>query len=160
MTEAKRPSERVAGLPKLVMLQSVRVIRGQSEFFGVQKGDILEQLKFEMKAGGRKSPDAPNTIQAFIALECAVLPRDHDRVVAKVSCEMALDYLVSDVAAFEQLTEEDCVDFASLNGLYNAWPYLREYCQSMSLRMLLPAPIILPSLPPSMKNAKDMPKQG
>jgi hypothetical protein len=67
---------------------------------------------------------------------------------------MTLDYLVSDAAAFAELTDDDCADFASLNGLYNAWPYLREFCQSTSLRMLLPAPIILPSLPPSMKDAK------
>ena len=139
---------------------SAPALGGASMRYSLTRSRTWSWLKFEMKAGGRKSPDAPNTIQAFIALECAVLPRDHDRVVAKVSCEMALDYVVADVAAFEQLTEEDCVDFASLNGLYNAWPYLREYCQSMSLRMLLPAPIILPSLPPSMKNAKDMPKQG
>jgi hypothetical protein len=55
MTEARRPSDRVVALPKLVSLQGVRLIRGQSEFLGIQKGDILEQLKLEMKAGGRKT---------------------------------------------------------------------------------------------------------
>lgn len=158
MTEAKHPSDRASALPRLVSLQSVRLIRSQSEFFGIQKGDVLEQLKLEMKVGGRKSPDVPTTVQAFVALECAVLPRDHDRVVAKVSCDLALDYLVSDPAAFEALTEEDCVEFASANGVYNAWPYMREFCQSVSLRMILPAPIILPSLPPSMRNAKAVPE--
>lgn len=158
MTEPNRPSDRASALPRLVALQSVRLIRSQSEFFGMQKGDVLEQLKLEMKIGGRKSPDVPNTVQAFVALECTVLPRAHDRVVAKVSCDMALDYLVSDPAAFEALTEEDCVEFASANGVYNAWPYMREYCQSASLRMLLPAPITLPSLPPSTRNAKPIPE--
>ena len=56
----------MTALPKLVSLQSVRLIRGLSEFLGIQKGDILEQLKFETRAGGRESPDAPNTIQAFV----------------------------------------------------------------------------------------------
>jgi hypothetical protein len=156
MTEAKRPSDRVTALLRLVALQRVRLIRSQAEFLGIQKGDVLEQLKMEMKAGGRKSPDTPNVVQAFVGLECAVLPRDHDRVVAKVACDMALDYLVADPAAFEALTEEDCVEFASSNGVYNAWPYMREFCQSLSLRMLLPAPITLPSLPPSMRNAKSI----
>ncbi len=154
MTEANTPSPRAIALSRLVSLQGVRLIRSQSEFLGIQKGDVLEQLKLEMKAGGRKSPDAPHTVQTFVGLECAVLPRDHERIVAKVSCDMALDYLVSDAKAFEELTEDDCAAFASANGVYNAWPYLREFCQTISLRMLLPAPIILPSLPPSMRDAK------
>lgn len=158
MTEATRPPARATALPRLVSLQTVRLIRSQVEFVGIRKGDVLEHLKLEMKAGGRKSPDTPNTVQAFVGLECTVIPRDHDRVVARVTCDMALDYLVSDPAEFEALTEEDCAEFASANGVYNAWPYMREFCQSVSLRMLLPAPITLPSLPPSMKNAKALPR--
>lgn len=158
MTDASRPSPRVAALPKLVSLRGVRLIRGQTEFLGIQKGDVLERLKLDLKAGGRKSPDAPNVLQAFIGVEAAVLPRDREGVLARVSCELALDYQVSDEAAFASLTDDDCADFATTNGLYNAWPYLREFCQTMSLRMLLPAPIVLPSLPPSVRNVKDATK--
>jgi hypothetical protein len=160
MTEPKRPSARVAALPPAVSLQTVRLIRCQSEFLGIQKGDVLEQLKLDLRAGGRKSPNAPNVLQAFVGIDCSVRPRDHERVVAKVSCDLALDYLVSNATLFAELTEKDCDEFASLNGLYNAWPYLREYCQSVSLRMLLPAPIMLPSLALSMKNAKPATEQS
>lgn len=155
MTDAVRPSQRVLALPKLVSLRGIRLIRGQTEFLGIQKGDVLEQLKLDVKAGGRKSPDAPSTLQAFVGLEATVLPGDRERVVARVSCDLALDYHVSDEAAFANLTDEDCADFASTNGLFNAWPYLREFCQTMSLRMLLPAPIVLPSLPPGAAIPKD-----
>ncbi len=154
MTEEKAPSPRVAALTKLVSLQGVRLVRSQTEFVGMRKGDTLDRLKLDVKAGGRKSPDAPNVLQSFIGLECSVLPRDQERIVAKVSCDFALDYLVSDAEVFSALTDEDTADFASLNGLYNAWPYMREFCQSASLRMVLPAPIVLPSLPLSMKSAR------
>lgn len=39
--------------------------------------------------------------------------------------------------------------FVSLNGLYNAWPYLRELVQSTAGRMGLP-PVVLPVFRPEM----------
>lgn len=38
--------------------------------------------------------------------------------------------------------------FGKTNGLYNAWPFLREYVQAMTLRLGLP-PLTIPVLPPN-----------
>lgn len=44
-----------------------------------------------------------------------------------------------------QVQKEDAEAFARVNGIYNAWPYLREYVQSSLLRLGLP-PFELPLL--------------
>lgn len=74
---------------------------------------------------------------------------------AQVIAEQAKeDALVSIEARFEieyRLPEGFHVDpetltaFAETNGIYNAWPYWREFVQSMFVRMGLP-PLVLPLL--------------
>lgn len=39
---------------------------------------------------------------------------------------------------FEGLTQQGFEQFANLNGIYNAWPYWREFVQNMIARMGLP----------------------
>jgi len=40
---------------------------------------------------------------------------------------------------FEGLTQEGFEQFANLNGIYNAWPYWREFVQNTIVRMGLPS---------------------
>ncbi len=40
---------------------------------------------------------------------------------------------------FEGLTQRGFEQFANLNGIYNAWPYWREFVQNMIARMGLPS---------------------
>ena len=44
---------------------------------------------------------------------------------------------------FDGLTEEGFEQFANLNGIYNAWPYWREFIQNTVVRMGLP-PLTIP----------------
>lgn len=50
-------------------------------------------------------------------------------------------------------TKAEISSFAKVNGVYNAWPYFREYVQTTVQRMNLP-PVILPvyRIPPPPKN--------
>lgn len=41
------------------------------------------------------------------------------------------------------ITKEACAAFGETNGIYNAWPYWREYVQNVTGRMGLP-PLIVP----------------
>ena len=45
--------------------------------------------------------------------------------------------------SFEDLSDENLQAFATTNGVYNAWPYWREYVQSTVTRMGFP-PIVVP----------------
>jgi hypothetical protein len=142
------PSENVLALMRGVALQAVRFIRTSTELVGVKAGDVLDRLSVQVKSGGTKSPDDPQTVRAYIGLHCIVSPRqDAERQAAKLSCDLTLDYRVNDPELFARLTDDDCAQFALFNGIYNGWPYMREFCQSASLRMGLPAPVILPTLP-------------
>jgi hypothetical protein len=147
---ARKPNPNVLELLRSVQLVSVRAVSSGTSFLGTKEGDTLEQMKVTRKSGGLKSPDAPEIVRAMVGVECTVLARvGEDREVAKLSCDMALDYKVRNTELFERLNEDDCNQFAELNGVYNAWPYLREFCQSASLRMGLPIPIMLPTLSPA-----------
>jgi hypothetical protein len=145
---ARRPTPNTIALTKVVALQSARVVRSSTELLAIRESDVIDNLRLETKSGCVKSPDSPQGLRVFVGIECTALSRDEQRALAKVECHMALDYSVSDVGLFGHLTDEDRAEFASLNGLYNAWPYLREFCQSASLRMGL-QPLVLPTLPPA-----------
>ena len=47
--------------------------------------------------------------------------------------------LVYEIANFDGLTQEGFKQFADLNGIYNAWPYWREFVQNTIVRMGLPS---------------------
>ncbi len=146
---ALKPSQNVLELVRSVALVSVRTVYSEARFLGIKAGDTLEKMKLTKKSGGLKSPDEPETVRSMVGIECVVLAHDGDnREAAILKCDIALDYKVRDASLFHKLTEDDCNQFAELNGVYNAWPYLREFCQSASLRMGLPFPITLPTLAP------------
>jgi len=65
--------------------------------------------------------------------------------------------LVYRVDSLEGISEELVTEFGQRNALYNAWPYWREFVQSMTTRMGLPALRIPLLRPPDLKfspNAK------
>ena len=51
--------------------------------------------------------------------------------------------LVYSITSLEGIEDANLNAFAAVNGVYNAWPYWREYLQNTSLRMGL-SPIIAP----------------
>lgn len=59
-----------------------------------------------------------------------------------VKAVFALNYRLSST---DGLSEKHYRAFAELNGVFNAWPYCREFVQSTTVRLGLPA-LILPSL--------------
>lgn len=144
-------SVNVAALTRAVSLTSVRVVRSSTRLFGIKSEDHAGELKLhlEIKVGGTKSPDVQSGVRAIVVLECRLGARDEpDRSIATVECDFALDYVVQDKDLFARVTDEDCLAFAQTSGVYNAWPYLREFCQSASARMGTPTLVVLPTLPP------------
>ena len=53
-----------------------------------------------------------------------------------IDASFVLTYQISNFAG---LTQEGFEQFANLNGIYNAWPYWREFVQNMVGRMGLPS---------------------
>lgn len=73
---------------------------------------------------------------SFIAL-AKYTPSDEDE---KAPITIAADFVLSYVLDSIEGVQTEHVDaFAGINGVYNAWPYWREYVQSTSVRLGLPA---------------------
>lgn len=137
-------------LARVVAIQAIRFVRTSTQLLGLREDDKPYQLRLDRKFGGTRSPDVQQGIRAIVSLECVLLggAPPEPREVARVSCDLALEYAVRDADLFAKLTDEDLAQFAASTGQYNAWPFLREFCQTASLRMALPIPIVLPTLPP------------
>jgi len=83
------------------------------------KGFIVVVAKFHFEAStGKKSQEPVLTMDASFVL-------------------------TYQIDSFEGLTQEGFKQFANLNGIYNAWPYWREFVQNMIGRMGLP-PLTIP----------------
>ena len=61
--------------------------------------------------------------------------------VLSVTATFAIFYTID---SFDGLTNVDLEAFSITNGVYNAWPYWREFAQSTTARMGLESPITLP----------------
>ncbi len=70
--------------------------------------------------------------------------REDAAEVFKIEAKFVLDYTLDGDATPK---DEEITAFAKLNGIYNAWPYWREYVQSVASRMGLPR-VVLPALTP------------
>lgn len=64
--------------------------------------------------------------------------------LVRIEAEYCLQYRLS---SFADVRKQHIDAFGRLNGLYNAWPYWREFVQSATVRMGLP-PLTIPVLPP------------
>lgn len=70
----------------------------------------------------------------------------------------ALFVLHYGIDSFEGLKKPNIDAFGELNGLYNAWPYWREYVQSTTVRMGLPA-LTIPVFRPIVRSKTDARKR-
>lgn len=74
--------------------------------------------------------------------------------VILIDASFLLSYKIEN---FEGLTQKGFEQFAKLNGIYNAWPYWREFVQNTIVRMGLP-PLSIPVFrivePPDKKTVK------
>ena len=66
--------------------------------------------------------------------------KDAEKPYLTIEATFVLTYFVD---SFENLQDENLRAFAATNGIYNAWPYWREYVQSTISRMGQP-PITVP----------------
>ncbi len=67
--------------------------------------------------------------------------KDEKESFVSIEAEFELVYGIKD---FTGLKRENFIRFGQFNGVYNAWPYWREFVHNTFARMNLP-PLILPS---------------
>jgi hypothetical protein len=65
-----------------------------------------------------------------------------DSPLLRVDAEFLVEY---EIKSLEGITKENLDAFGRMNGIYNVWPYWREYVQSTTVRLGLP-PLTMPVL--------------
>jgi hypothetical protein len=64
-----------------------------------------------------------------------------DEKTVSIKASFVLFYSIS---SFDGIDDERIEAFASINGVFNAWPYWREFVQNTTSRMGLAKPIVIP----------------
>jgi hypothetical protein len=64
---------------------------------------------------------------------------ENDQLVIRASF-----VLLYSVSSFDGIDDEHIEAFAAINGVFNAWPYWREFVQNTTSRMGLAKPIVIP----------------
>ena len=103
--------------------------------------DAATTVEFAVHAALVRPDPAPDGFAVEVGIELAAHEGDDRREVLRLTAEFRLAFGHPDLAA---LDEQNLRDFAESSGLFSAWPYLREYVQSTTVRMGLP-PIVIPT---------------
>jgi len=148
-TQTLKPVESIA---KTVRLTDVSVV----QFHGEKNLKDREDIRLDVAYSTRTKTEALPTEKAIKVLaEFEMAARqskdDSSPLVVGISLNLALTYACESVGEF---SPEALNDFGRLNGVYNAWPYWREFLQSSTVRMGLP-----PLIAPPFRIAEQMPKR-
>jgi hypothetical protein len=132
-------------IARRVQIQGIRLVRSQVRRDVLEDADIPETvaLGHGVKVKHGFDPEAKRIAVFVTFLVSGKAGCDEESPdVFRVEASFGLDYTLTDD---EPAGEEEVAAFAKLNGIYNAWPYWREYVQSTASRMGLPA-LVLPVL--------------
>lgn len=132
--------KRLAPIIAKADLQDIRLVESSCKAFSQesnQPGEVDVRLNWTAKAILR----AAGLFSVLADLEVILLPPGSSPLDgARVTARLELRYQIpQDLQIHEGLLDE----FAKLNGIYNAWPYWREFVQNTLVRMGLP-PLALP----------------
>lgn len=142
------PLALVSEVARAADLVTLRMTRGSFEtMVATVQGKKPHKLSLQLKSDSERvaSSDDP-VIRVLLYLRFAVLGPDlagrAGQQRSEFDAAFELDYKLPRDATF---SDEQVSAFSRINGLYNAWPYFREFVQNATCRMGLPA-LTLPLL--------------
>jgi preprotein translocase subunit SecB len=100
-------------------------------------------VEFKHKTTARaEGPDDPRiVVLAEFLMEARLEQSDAAKPCCEIGAALELTYRTAKAMEF---TREQLDAFGMMNGIYNAWPYWREFVQNATARMGLPT-LIVPS---------------
>jgi hypothetical protein len=139
----------VTEIGKRATIKALNLVRCNCEVVtALPPGEPVKDVTIGLRGGGSRFQQHPKTIVcAFGADVSAIGPEPAKVVVAKFSCDYAVQYEFEDEAFFDSLSEQDMSLFAAFNTSFHVWPHVREFVQSMAFRMTIP-PVLLPMFRP------------
>lgn len=116
--------------------------------------DALEysELEAEITFGGSLFTKEKDRFSAKVQVSVTgSSPENEDKQIVFIEAEYILTYAVRDM---KNILKKDLQVFCDINAIYNSWPYLREFVQSVCNRMEIP-PLTLPLL--KFRSSKESP---
>jgi hypothetical protein len=107
-------------------------------------GQMAVSLKHRGSASIEGTEQPRIVVLADFVMEAYSDPNVVERPCIEIQAQLVLTYNSPKAAEFDS---EHLDAFAQGNGIYNAWPYWREFVQSATARLGLP-PFTVPSLKP------------
>lgn len=151
--KTKNPFVLAAVVSDRVQIQDVRIVHCRVEQAAPAGGWPRDfKASNEVEVDFRVDPDR-NLI--IVLPRFAFRARDDEDATGEqalsIECQFSLTYAAPSVSELPRLNIKA---FAHTNGIFNAWPYWREFAQNMGARMGLP-PLVIPvfrfSDPPARK---------
>jgi preprotein translocase subunit SecB len=146
--------EKARSLISVVQLESVRLVQASARA-GIRTPEEAPDVKIflDYSATGSKADDHRFFVLASIEVAVAATPDDKNPAIL-VKAKFELSYRVPEDF---KISKQEIVSFANVNGIYNAWPYFREFVQSSTARMDLPGVVLPVFRVPASKKAKTAP---
>ncbi len=143
----KKPAVTAAALSPIqsIKLRDLRLLSGSCSLSAESVANVKQavaNLHQEVTVHSGKTPDN-QSIALRISFVLTAVGRD-GREVLRVQAEFGLAYSAE---LSEGATDEQVNLFGQRSGTHQVWPYWREFVQSMSTRMGLPAirvPLLIP----------------
>jgi preprotein translocase subunit SecB len=135
------PFELAAVVSDRVQISDVRILKSSTEFSTIRDIDDLD-LVLTSKVRVEHSVNEDKTqimVRPSFSLRGTSSAELGTETLLSISCQFLLVYDVTTVA---DIPDANLQAFAQLNGVYNSWPYWREYVQNMVGRMGLPRLVI------------------
>lgn len=124
-----------------VQLKDVRLIEfGCNQKQGASRGKKAYNMDYSTEVAVDKESGHVLVIAKFHFEAFAEGGPQKNKNVLKAHATFALTYTIEN---FKGLTQKGFKQFADLNGIYNAWPYWREFMQNTIARLGLP-PLVIP----------------
>lgn len=118
-----------------VQIKDVRIIKSS---FKQTPNATMGNKSVEIDNTANVEFDADNNVIFVIAdFSLKAFVKHVPKPAVSIHASFLLRYDFND--GFEKYPEEAFKSFAEMNGVFNAWPYWREFVQSATIRMGLPA---------------------
>ncbi len=138
MTETK---SELAELIRAVQLKGVRLIEGIAKT-SIRSPREVGKVRLNINSGAKAGERSGDDFYVTAFMEAQVVQEDRPAEKPVVDVRAVFELLYS-VPCQVTTSKKTLGEFAELNGVFNAWPFGREFIQSMSVRMNLP-PIVAP----------------
>lgn len=137
--ESQKPSlfDLAIEVSKRVEVQAVNLIESLAK--RSLGGDLAREVKIRFAVRTSLSDDK-KIVSVFPRFQVTAGPENGKLPDLVIEAEFAILYSISST---EGLDEPNFKAFGELNGVFNCWPYWREYVQQTTTRMGLP-PLVIP----------------